>query len=556
MKLPFNPLYSVCLLCISLTISCKKAIPTLSISSEYTTAKDSIQVIDSDATALTIVMENMSEYPKFMYTLKDATGTLHQSDTLAVSKEVTVDLKQLSETKKFNHKNADLNIHLLGKVAPKIISYPVFYVFDATSPIPYVVINVQNGQFPEDRTKLDADFKFYDIPMPNGWYSLSGEHQSASGTIHARGQGSLEFPKKSFSLNFGKDNPMSIMGMPESHKWVMIANWVDTSQLCNKVAYDSYAEMGHYGPQSKHVQVFLNNEYWGLYTYGEKIQRGKNHVDTPKKSEGGFIVKEVDSDPNFTTISGRTFQYEYPDNEEATDEQKAHIQETINIYEEKVRRGENWEENVAEAAEIDYFIMTDVFANPDSYYNGKNVFYFLNQESKLEPVIWDFIWAFGTPYYTCYGNNPWCYIYSPIGADYCTPTPRCTWGTSYISPDSELMYGNTNYGYSVGFNRFSLMQQYMQTAQNVNLFKDNYYDWRNGTNGKAPVLSDETILGRTDELIQVLRSGKIYAKDSIRWLIESDFRDKKRFTPEDVRNKIKERLEFMDEMVKTIEVQQ
>ncbi|MEM6686046.1 MAG: CotH kinase family protein [Bacteroidota bacterium] len=496
----------------------------------------------------------MADYSKYMYTVTNASGELHQSDTLQLSNELKIDLKSLATAQKYQQ-NLALHVHLLGAETPKKFSFPVSYMFDAMSPIPYVVINVKDGSFPVDRTKLDADFKFYDVPSPDGWYSLSGEHQSASGTIHARGQGSLGFPKKSFSLNFGKDHPMSIMGMPESHKWVMIANWVDTSQLCNKVAYDSYADMGQYGPQSKHVQVFLNGDYWGLYTYGEKIQRGKNHVNTAKKSDGGFIVKEVDSDPDFTTITGRTFQYEYPDSEEATAEQKEHIQNTINGYEKEVLEGQDWENSVAEAAEIDYFIMTDVFANPDSYYNGKNVFYFLNQENKLEPVIWDFIWAFGTPYYTCHGNNPWCYIYSPIGPNYC-PTPDCTWGTAYLQPASELMYGNKNYGFSVGFNRFQLMKEYMKTPQNVDMFKERYYDFRNGSNGKKPVLSDSIILGRTDELIRVLRSGKIYAKDSLRWIVELDFRDKKRYTPEDVRNKIKERLAFMDEMVKTLEVQE
>jgi hypothetical protein len=118
------------------------------------------------------------------------------------------------------------------------------------------------------------------------------------------------------------------------------------------------------------------------------------------------------------------------------------------------------------------------------------------------------------------------------------------------------MYGNKNYGYDVGYNRFQLMKNYMKTPQNVNMFKTRYYEWRNGTNGKTAVLSDENILGRTDALIETLRSGKIYEKDSVRWSVEKDFRDKKRYTPEDVRKKLKERLEFMDEMVKELKVQQ
>jgi hypothetical protein len=542
---------------IGLQISCKTdKEPIVLFKTTYSTATDSLTVIDDENALLIVSLADTDAFSKYTYTISDEGKTLYTNDTVQITKEFTVDVKKLAKLKPFSSEDVDVNVTLLGDGTSKTVTRDVDYLYDATSPIPYVVITVKNGDFPVDRTRLDADFKFYDVPMPNGWYSLSGEHQTASGTIHARGQGSMAFPKKSFSLNFGKDNPLSIMGMPDSHKWVMIANWVDTSQLCNKVAYDSYAEMGHYGAQSRHVQVFLNGEYWGLYTYGEKIQQGKNHVNTPKKSDGGFIVKEVDNSPDFTTYTGRTFQYEYPDNEDATDKQKAHIQETINAYEIKVKKGENWEASVAEEAEIDYFIMTDVFANPDSYYNGKNVFYFLNQENKLEPVIWDFIWAFGTPYYVCYSNNPWCYIYSPVGTQYCSAeTPCSSWAGSRIyNPDSELMYGNPKYENQLGFNRFLLMEEYMKTAQNVNMFKDRYFEWRNGTNGKKAVLSDENILRRTEELIQILRSGEIYKKDSLRWSVDPDFQ-KKRFSPEDVRNKIKERLEFMDNAVKALKVQ-
>lgn len=556
MKRSFFYLFIACLASLSLNISCKtNAEPIVLFQTAYSTAKDSVTIVDDENAVLNMTLSTMSQYSRYTYALNSDNATIYTSDTLKLSKDLSIDLKKAAIFKKYTNQDVDLNVTLIGDETSKTITRDIDYLFDATSPIPYVVINTKSGQFPENRDRLEADFKFYDVPMKDGWYSLSGEYQASSGTIHARGQGSLGFPKKSFSLNFGKENPLSIMGMPESHKWVMIANWVDTSQLCNKVSYDTYAEMGNYGPQSRHVQVFLNNEYWGLYTYGEKIQQGKNHVNTAKKSDGGFIVKEVDNSPDFTTITGRTFQYEYPDNEDATPEQRTNIQETINSYETEVLNGGNWEESVNEEAEIDYFIMTDVFANPDSYYNGKNVFYFLNLDNQLEPVIWDFIWAFGTPYYTCYGNNPWCYIYSPIGANYCTPTPRCTWNTSYIQPASELMYGNTNYGYSVGFNRFQLMREYMKTPQNVNMFKDRYYDWRTGSNGKKPVLSDANILRRTDKLIEILRSGEIYKKDSIRWSVEPDYRNKKRFSPEDVRTKIKERLEFMDITVKDLKVQ-
>jgi len=558
MKLSFPRLLSIYIsfALILINTSCKKpdAEPTLAFNTEYSMPKDSITIIDADNTIINIKLTDAEKYSHYTYTWSDDLGNKHSNDTLQLSNEISIDLKNIAQVKTYQNQEFDMSVTLIGDGISKTVNRDITYHFDATSPIPYVNITTKDGVLPTDRTKIEAEFAFYDIPMENGWYRMSGPHQSGKGTIHARGQGSLGFPKKSFALNLGKDHPISIMGMPESHKWVMIGNWIDTSHLCNKVAYDTYADMGHYGPQSQHVQVFLNGKYWGLYTFGEKVQRGKEHVDTKKKSNGGFIVKEVDTAPDFTTITGRRFAYEYPDNEEVTEEQKADIQEKINLYESKVKKGLDWQENVNEAAEIDYFMITDVFANPDSYYNGKNVFYFYNKDNKLEPVIWDFIWSFGTPYYVCNGNNPWCYIYSPVGDGYCAPNTPCSSWVSSIQPASELMYGNSKYQDRIGYNRFLLMEYYMKNAQNVNMFKDRYNDWRTGKDGKNAVLSDAEILSRTDALIKTLRSGDIYKKDSLRWQGEDQYRYGMRFTPEQVSDKIKERLLFMDTAVKALEV--
>jgi hypothetical protein len=114
------------------------------------------------------------------------------------------------------------------------------------------------------------------------------------------------------------------------------------------------------------------------------------------------------------------------------------------------------------------------------------------------------------------------------------------------------MYGNAKYRDHIGYNRFLLMEDYMKNAQNVNMFKERYKKWRTG---KDPILSDEEILSRTDSLINILRSGDIYEKDKLRWQGEDKYNYGMRFTPEQVREKIKERLLFMDTAVKALEVQ-
>ncbi len=553
-------------LCFALIIfsnSCKQSTPSNSQNSEwvtYNTEFDSsrhiISVVDYDNSFVSIHLDDKKGYTHYTYSIGNDTFVKEFNEQIALTNKIDIDLKSTLNGSKFEEQDLELEVNLIRDTITRTIKRDIKYQFDLSSPIPFVNIITEGGRSPEDSTRIPAEFEFYDIPSADGQYKLTGPHQSATGTIHARGQGSLSFPKKSFALNFGKENPMSIMEMPSSHKWVMIGNWIDISHLCNKVSYDLYADMGHYGPQSRHVQVYLNHEYWGLYTFGEKVQRGKNHVDTRKKSKGGFIVKEVDKEnPDFETRSGRRFEYEYPD-DEAPESMKMDIRNKIDLYEEKVENNKDWQNYVNEEAEIDYFIITDVFANPDSYYNGKNVFYFYNRDNKLEPVIWDFIWSFGTPYYVCDNNNPWCYIYSPVGAEYCNPdTPCSSWIRVPYNPNQELMYGNPKYEDRLGFNRFLLMENYMKSAQNVNMFKERYRDWRKGENGKEALLSDKAILSEVDRLMDVLKSGGIYKKDSLRWQEEDrKFHFGMRFTPDQVREKIKERLAFMDVAVDSLQV--
>ena len=40
--------------------------------------------------------------------------------------------------------------------------------------------------------------------------------------------------------------------------------------------------MGYYSPRTKHCELFINNEYQGVYILTEKIKRDKNRVNIKK----------------------------------------------------------------------------------------------------------------------------------------------------------------------------------------------------------------------------------------------------------------------------------
>ena len=107
--------------------------------------------------------------------------------------------------------------------------------------------------------------------------------------IKGRGHSSWEFPKKSYTLNFFEN--VIFFGLPEDENWVFLANHSDKTLLRNALAY----ELGKisnfdWSPNYGFTELYLNNNYIGLYQIVEKIEAGYNRVDLENI---GYII-EID----------------------------------------------------------------------------------------------------------------------------------------------------------------------------------------------------------------------------------------------------------------------
>lgn len=101
---------------------------------------------------------------------------------------------------------------------------------------------------------------------------------------HLRGGGFVrEYPKWSFRLEFhmltahGDDkNDLSVLGMPADSDWILIANSADPTCARNELAWGLWRDWNADGKafmiqQSQMVEVFLNDEYVGLYQIMQRI---------------------------------------------------------------------------------------------------------------------------------------------------------------------------------------------------------------------------------------------------------------------------------------------
>lgn len=104
---------------------------------------------------------------------------------------------------------------------------------------------------------------------------INGEHKSMSfSDVELKGRGNSTWetpnlPKKPYQIKFKKS--VSLFGMAECEKWVLLANCFDSTSLRNKIVFDAAKEIGLAAPDSVFVELYINDEYLGVYQLCEKV---------------------------------------------------------------------------------------------------------------------------------------------------------------------------------------------------------------------------------------------------------------------------------------------
>ena len=333
----------------------------------------------------------------------------------------------------------------------KFSSDPGFpFPFDSTN-LPIVLIDTYGQVIPDD-PKIKVGMKIID----NGEGNFNRKEDTPAydyyAGIEVRGSSSQMFLKKSYGLETwdSLENPVdtSLLGMPAESDWILNANFTDKTLLRNTMAYQEWMDLGHYATRYRHVELFLNNRYKGVYIFSEKIKRDKHRVDiaklTPSMNSGdsltgGYIFK-IDK-PTGTGGAGWAsnfpppvnpigqyiwFQYEYPKFDEITLSQKGYIQEFVNTFESTLTgpwfadTATGFRRYAVEATFYDYFIVNEFSKNVDGY----RLSTFLNKERdskggkiRMGPV-WDYDLAWHNADY-CGGDSyeGWAYQF-PCAYDY------------------------------------------------------------------------------------------------------------------------------------------
>jgi spore coat protein CotH len=302
---------------------------------------------------------------------------------------------------------------------------------DTHGTLPQVVITTQTA--PNAQEKVSAHLKAGGYDGPIG--------------IKLRGNSSLSFNQKKYTIETrdenGKELAVSLLGMPAHSKWVLLAPYNDVSMMRDPLAFQLWRDMGHWGPRTVMVELYVDGDYRGIYILCEAIKRGVDRVNVSKLKKtdvsgreltGGYLLRidtYNDDDATFDSklpgigeglMSSRVvWSCIYPKKKNLQPEQLAYIESYVDTVEQVIQSDYFADPERGYACYIDvpsfvdYFIHTELSLNADGY---KRSAYFYKEKQKADGTggklvagpVWDYNLAYGNCNF-CNANNreAWCF---------------------------------------------------------------------------------------------------------------------------------------------------
>lgn len=259
------------------------------------------------------------------------------------------------------------------------------------------------------------------------------------GGVRLRGNSTLGFPKKAYRIKF--DKKQSLFGLEKAKSWVLLAEYIDPSNMHNHAALTIAGKMPGlaFTPTPVKVNVYLNGVYQGMYTLCEQVQEDKGRMDieldaiTPDMTDFGdynwFVSLDYNcptdpslvEDESYVTINGHGnkyfdkmyFELKYPEKDAFPsesqfkwfiDELKKCLDELLDDFDDQDIESIKKKTNINSL--IDYVIIDEITGQEDhdAWHKSFNIYYTHTSKNREENnkinfgPIWDYDWCLNTPW--------------------------------------------------------------------------------------------------------------------------------------------------------------
>lgn len=308
------------------------------------------------------------------------------------------------------------HLPLLSITTEKPIPLPLYY--DDLG----MTITDSRGHRLQNNTVVNAKVEYFDSDTQNN-HLTDIPTVSEYAHIRGRGQTSREYEKLNYLLKFKYEDmvtnkKVSLSGMTPDSEWALHGPFLDKTLIRNYVCYNLAGEIMEYAPNVRFCEVFVNEEYMGVYLLTEKVEFNKNgRIDiektNPDMDTTSYIV-QIDRETKDKRASIETFatysyiavnrgenrgfyQIEYPSTT-LTKGQKEFIQSDISRFEKALYSYAynddkyGYEAYIDVDSFVDYFLINEFTLNYDAM--GLSTFLYRDIGDKMKLCVWDFNSAF------------------------------------------------------------------------------------------------------------------------------------------------------------------
>lgn len=256
-------------------------------------------------------------------------------------------------------------------------------------------------------------------------------------SIKYRGHSSMKFAKKQYSVTFldaeGKKMKRALGKLTTSEDWIFRTPFIDRSYMRDALAYQLGQKMGlsrgesYAAPRTQMVEIFVNDDYRGIFTLSEKIEPDtfKVPIKKIKKEQTSFeYIMEISArDFEYKTAEGTMLNFKYPslkklakmgeDDASFPERVRKQIQQEIDAFEKALASDDfkdpekGYRSFLDVPSAIDFFIMQELTKNIDGF--RRSAFFYRAQDGKFHlGPLWDFDIAWGNlSFYFMDGPKGW-----------------------------------------------------------------------------------------------------------------------------------------------------
>ena len=311
----------------------------------------------------------------------------------------------------------------------------------------------------------------------------------------------------------GKKQEISLLGMREDNNWILDAGQIDLFRLRNRIAteiWNDFATKPYYaskepkaksGVTGKVVEVILNNEYRGIYSLTEAMDRKElklKKYDDKNQEFHGQLWKvsswdkatfwDIDKDYDNTQETWHAFETKYPDIDDVNPTDYSPLYEAIDFVANS--NDEAFKKEIGDYFDIpvliDYQLFQETLKPVDN--NGKNMYwgiYDVAKSKKLTLAIWD--------------------LDASVGQDWHCSTP--------LHPDYVLP--NTDLGVKDGFNLYHRLSSLNVDNYNEKV-ANRYHELR------KTYFSEENLISRYQGYYDMLVKSGAASREECKWSKDSD----------------------------------